>query len=107
MELPNKTVSKLHHFQARPRAVVPNFGFGMRNFAHHREENESTSKHHNQIESSCLVLMALNIFRRVQYSQGPAALLQNRTRCFQKFRIEENAAAHRQRDAFVMSRFGF
>ena len=98
MELPNKTVSKLHHFQARPRAVVPNFGFGVRNFAHHREENESTSKHHNQIESSCLVLMALSIFHHY---------FKNRTRCFQKFRIEENAAAHRQRDAFVMSRFGF
>ena len=112
MELPNKTISKLHHFQVRPRAILPNFGFGMRKFAHHREENESISKHHRQIESCCLVLMALNVFPLnvfpwVQYSQRPAALLQQRTRRFQEFRIEENAAAHRQRDAFIMSHIGF
>ena len=66
VELPDKTVSKLYHFQARPRAILPNFGFGMRKFAYHREENASTSKHHRHIESSCLVLMALNIFPWVQ-----------------------------------------
>ena len=106
MKLRNGTVSRLHHFQARPRAILPNFGFGMRKFAHHREENESASKYHTQIESSRLLLMVLNIFQRLQHSQRPAALLQKRTRCFQKFRMEENAAAHRQRDAFVMSYFG-
>ena len=79
----------------------------MRKFAYHRGDNENTSKSHRQIESSRLVLMALNIFRRVQYSQRLATLPQKRTRCFQKFRIEEKAAAHRPRDAFVMSHFSF
>ena len=100
---PKQNYSKLYHFQARPRAVSVNFGLGMRKFTYPRKEYESTSKHQRQIESTCLVLMVLNNFRRVQYSQRPVELLQKRTRCFQKFRIEENAATHRQRDAFVMS----